>query len=864
MGFPRYISIAFLLFLALFTQSTNCQIVFKELPEYHIKDSDSTFFDINQTRYIIPLDGTWKVYSYDDKDKNMVSVQVPSVFKGNGDLVFEKSFNLSKDQVFNHKMKLEFLGLNYTADISINGVIIYRHSGGEFPFKFDLPRDILRTDKSNLLSVRLYYKLDSQNTIPLKQRFLFPQNFGGILRDVFIKVLPDVSISDLDVESSYYPGADRAKINIYTKIDNREQKKTDSTQTLSQFSLRVKFISPNGSGIISTQDYPFQVYPNKESAISQSFDISSPALWSPSDPQSYLVDVEILASGNLIDKTVRPLAIYNLNAGQDSLTLNGKSFILNGVTYIPSFSDNGSLATYSQMEEDIKLIKELGFNSVRFAKSVPHPYYLDLCEKYGLLAFIEMPLNSIPDQLAQNMNFINRCKNYLTNYSNYYKNFSAVAAIGLGSSYLDGSDAQIALLKTLAAIVKNSTNKLTYASFSGFNIKPIAGLDLYGVELFNKDITSRLSSFKDLQTELGTGKVFISSATYVVNMGNSNGYVNQHSFEAQAKYFENIIDFSNTNPLAGYFINSMFDYRGDYSSLVAGYNKDNIYQIGICGEDRGTNRLGYKVIYSLLHNSEKVTIPIGSEKDNSPMIFVIAGLLLALIMGVLVNSGRKFREDCSRALLRPYNFFADVRDQRIMSGYHSTVLAVIIAAIAALTIDNLLFYVRESVVFEKVLLSFGSRGIMKIFSYLAWHPNSSMLWLTAVFVLVFILLTIFIKAASFFVRNKIFTASAYFTVIWSFLPFVLLIPLGIILYRALSADIINIYIYIALGFFLVWVFYRLVKGVYVIFDVNPGSVYFYSLLIIILIVGGFLLIYQMKNSVIDYLQLTFKQYKILG
>ena len=246
------------------------------------------------------------------------------------------------------------------------------------------------------------------------------------------------------------------------------------------------------------------------------------------------------------------------------------------------------------------------------------------------------------------------------------------------------------------------------------------------------------------------------------------------------------------------------------------------------------------------------------------MIFVISGLLLALIMGVLVNSGRKFREDCSRALLRPYNFFADVRDQRIMSGYHSTLLAVIIAAISALTIDNLLFYVRESVVFEKVLLSFGSKGIMKIFSYLAWHPTSALIWLTAVFVFVFILLTVFIKAASFFVRNKIFTASAYFTVIWSFLPLVLLIPVGIVLYRALSADIINIYIYIVLAFFILWVFYRLIKGVYVIFDANAGSVYFYSILIILIIVGGFLLIYQMKNSVIDYLQLTFKQYNILG
>ncbi len=864
MGFSRYISAAFLIFILFFTQSANCQIVFKELPGYHIKESDSLFFNITQTRYIIPLDGTWDVYFPGDKNKNKVQVTVPSIFKGSGELVFEKEFSLTKEQVFDHKLKLVFLGINYTADISVNGVSIYRHPGGDFPFKFDLPRDILYDNKPNTLSVKLYYKLDSRDTIPLKQRFLFPQSFGGILRDVYIRVMPAVSISNLNVDCSYNPKTNNAKINLYTKIDDREQKKSDTTKIPAQFSFRVNLISPAGKVEKLFQGNQFKLEPNGEKSISENFELNSPAVWAPSNPQSYLVDVEILSGNNIIDKTLRSLAVYQFKASRDSLTLNGKMFMMKGVTYIPSFTDYGNLATYGRMEDDIKMIKDMGFNCVRFAKAVPHPYYLELCEKYGLLAFIEMPLNSVPDQLAEEYNFIDRCKNYLAGYINYYKQYSAVAAIGLGSSYLPGSEAQIAFIKTLAAIVKNSSEKLTYASFSGMDLKPISGVDLYGVELFDKDINNLNAGFKDAQSAVGMGKVFISAATYVVNTGNSNGYLNKHTFEAQAKYFENLMDYSSSNPLSGYFINTMFDYRGDYASLVAGYNRDNLYRIGICGEDRSTNRLAYKVIYSKLNNTEKVTIPIGSRKDDSPMIFIIAGLVLAIIMGVLVNSGRKFREDSSRALLRPYNFFADVRDQRIMSGYHSTVLALIIAAVSALLLSNLLFYVRESVVFEKVILSFGSPGIMKIFSYLSWHPASAILWLTFVIIAALVLLTFFIKAASFFVRNKIFLASSYFTVIWSFLPLVLLIPVGIILYRALNGDIINIYIYILLVLFLIWIFYRLIKGVYVIFDVNPGSVYFYGILIILIIVGGILLVYQMKSSVIDYLQITFKQYNILG
>jgi len=861
MGFPKFSYFTILLIYALIILPLKAQVVFKELPNYQINSSDSSFFDIGSTRSIIPLDGNWFVYPSGDKGKNKVTVSVPSIFQGNGDLVFEKYFTLTKDEINNHTMKLVFLGLNYTADISINGVIIYRHSGGSFPFSFDLPRDILGTENKNVLSVRLFYKLDSESTIPLKQRFLYPQNFGGIIRDVFIRMMPTVAITDVNLTENYNHSSDKVRINLYTKISDNAFYK-DSTSNKNGYTLKLKFISPNG-GEISAPDNSFQISPNKDKEISQSVDISSPVLWSPSLPKSYKVYFELWNGNNLIDRSKHMIAVYSLLPGTNSFTLNGEQFQMNGVTYVPSFGEYGNLATYSQMENDIRMIKNLGFNAVRFAKELPHPYYLSLCEKYGLLAFIEMPLNLVPEQLAADQNFISRCKNYLSNFLYSYQKYSAVAAVGLGGSYLPNSNAQMALLKTLGALVKNNSNLLTYASFGGLNISPVGNIDLYGINLLNEPVSSIGDQLKNLQSKLGEGRVFISAATYIVNIGNTTGYVNEHSYEAQAKYFDDLIDYASNNPLAGYFINSMFDYRGDCSSLIGGYNKDNLYHIGICDENRGTDRLAYKVIYSKFHNSENVTIPIGTASDDAPMIFIIAGLLLAIIMGIIVNSGRKFREDSSRALLRPYNFFADVRDQRIMSGYQTTALAFIVSAVTALTISNLLFYFRESVVLEKLLLCFGSAHLIKIISYLSWHPGAAMLWLTVVFIALIIALTIIVKIASFFVRNHVFYSGAYFVVIWSFLPFVLLIPLGIVLYRVLSADVINIYVYLLLVLFIIWAFYRLMKGVYVIFDVNAGSVYFYSIIIILACISVFLIYYQMKNSVVDYLQLTFKQYNIL-
>ena len=859
MIFPRKLSLLIFIILIIPTISSKAQIVFHELPGYKMNIADSSFFETNQYRKIIPLNGAWQVYKANDPDKKKITVNIPSVFEGNGELVFERNFSLSQFDLESHQLSLVFLGVNYSADISINGKIIYTHTGGEYPFAFDLPRDILHTDRDNILSVKVKYKLDSENTIPLKQRFLFPKDFGGIFRDVFIKSRPNISFINFSTSDSVNPKTGKVNVSILAEVSNQEfHTPTDTLSTINNLRVKSKVSSPDGLTNQSPADYLFSLRRNKKIHINQNVELAYPVMWSPDMPRLYTLRLELWKDKTLIDVVERKFAVYTLRTDKESLKLNGEDFTLSGVTYIPSNHSYGDLFSYNDMEKDIKTIKELGFNSVRFAKSIPHPYYLYLCEKYGLLAFIEIPLNGLPEKLAVDPDFVLRSKNYLSNFINAYSAYS-IAGIGLGGSYLTDSDDQISYLKNISEFAKKRTNSLIYASFIGLKIPEIENLDFYGTELLNKSVKSESEGLKLLQENLGKGKVFISEATYLVNSGNSDGYLNPGSFEAQAKYYEDLLDYANSNKLSGFFINSMFDYRGEYASIIAGYQSNNLYRIGICDENRSTDRLAYKVLYSKLHNNEKVTIPIGTRKDNAPISFILFGLLLAVLMGVLVNSGKKFREDATRALLRPYNFFSDVRDQRIISSYQSVMLAIIIAAVGALITANLLSYIRQDVAIERIVLAFGSHSLIKYISYFAWHPVASLLWLTLIFMAIIAFLTILIKAASFFVKTRVYLSSVFYSVVWAFIPLVLLIPVGIILYRILNAEIANIYIYWGIIVFKVWILYRLIKGIYVIFDVNAGSVYFYSILIILLILGGLLFYFQINDMVIYYVQTAIKQ-----
>jgi len=851
-------------FLALFAlQFSFSQVIFREVPDYKIRLTDSLFFDITQTRSVISLNGKWSVQPADDDKAPKVTVSVPSIFEGEEELVFQKEFELSKAQITENTLEIVFFSINYTADISLNNTIIHRHSGGEYPFRVSLPRDILQSDRKNVLSVKLIYDLNSKNSIPQKQRFLFPQNYGGIIGDVYIHLKPDFYIAKEKISATFSADYKNISLQVESLIKNNKTILNYSgIENLNDFFLLISITDADGNIIKELPSYNFALDRNKDISITQKLNLPDTVLWSPETHSSYILRQQIFKSDSLIDNKQKLISLFELKSDKESIKLNGNDYQLKGTIYYPGSEAYGKLISYDQMEKDISLIKEAGFNSVRFAKGTIHPYYLNLCDEYGLLAFLEIPIDGVPKGIAEDESFISRSKEFLYNYISFYGEYSSFAAIGFGGTYLPELEEHISLISVLAEATKEKSNLLTYASFSGSNIQSIENLDLYGLEFMKESASSSDEQFKELQNNLGKGKVFFSSVTYPIYIGGSDGYLNEYSFEAQAKYYEEFFDYVSQTKAPAFFINSFNDYFGDYSSFICSSSERNLYRIGLMDESRSKNRISYKVVYSKLNNLEKVTIPIGSKKDDSPMVFIIFGLLLAIFMGVLVNSGRKFRDDASRALLRPYNFFSDIRDQRIISAAHTTLLGLIIAAVVALILSNILFHLKTSLLYEHFLLAFASPLLMKTANYLAWNPLMSLLWLTAFNVVLFVIISLIIKIASLFVKTRVFIISIYFTFIWALLPAVLLIPVGIILYRVMLAGSINLYIYLGLFFVLLWVMYRLLKGIHVLFDSKPGTVYLYSIIFIIALIGSVLFYFELKHSTIQYLLFALKQFKI--
>lgn len=476
------------LFLAVFCLlafNINAQIKIKELPPYNLASLDSSFLEISSTREIIPLRSGWLLYDLESPESK-VSITTPSTFEGAESMVFEKEISFSDEQIVNNIILLNFLGINYSAEILINNKLIYKHPGTELPFSVELPKDILNFGIPNKLTINLNFSPNSESYIPFKSTFLAPQSFGGITRDIYLSLIPHVFIKNVSIENSINFQNNDFEIIVKLNVEKSEYAKLSTENNEFELSLILK--DKQSGQLFSGKSKKINLNTNNRIEEKLTVLLKNAKLWSPEFPNTYTAIIELTQNSKRIDRLEKTLSIYKLENDDNGIKLNNSSFVFRGTTYLSSTNRVGNLVSYKQLNEDLVEIKNAGFNTVRFSKNIPHPYALTICENIGLLALLETPLNSIPESFIQDENFIKRSESFIRNFSSYFGKYNSVCAIGIGSSFLANSKLSENYIKKIDEVIKDNLKIYTYASFIGFQKSLIGELDFYGFELYSKNI----------------------------------------------------------------------------------------------------------------------------------------------------------------------------------------------------------------------------------------------------------------------------------------------------------------------------------------------------------------------------------------
>jgi len=543
--------------------------------------------------------------------------------------------NLAKPQL-NSKDRaiLVFCGVNSEAIVFLNGSSIYSHNGGYSKFVIDITNYL---KDENVLEVEVS-NVPNNNVYPQKADFTF---YGGIYRDIYIEIVPENHFA--------YREYAAPPLKIKTDVENKNG--------LLQVDANVTGV---GETYISVYDQENKLVATGNS--NEVLTIENAHLWNGIiDPYLYRIKAQLINNGLVEDEieTSFGFRTFIIDA-TNGFILNGKPYPLRGVSKHQDRPLVGNAITKENIEEDIKLIKEIGANSIRLAHYQHDDYVYELCDKAGLIVRAEIPYIS-EHLLNSNENIEQQLKELILQLFNH----PSIVVWGISNEITIDNNHKEEMLtelkklnKSLHELDKKRPSVLAcYSMCSMFN-KTAHITDVVAWNLYFGWYTPWKWLYK---ARFFIWRTFYKTRAVGLSEYGAEGMPNLHSKrpkrgdnteEYQANYHEYMLKFiSKANYLWCTYVWNMFDFASDardqggepgmnHKGLVSfdrKIKKDAFYLykaywsnesfIHICGK-RFINRTGRKIKIKVYSNLEKISIynngkKISEKSGNKVFVFTL-------------------------------------------------------------------------------------------------------------------------------------------------------------------------------------------------------------------------------------------------
>lgn len=880
-SFLEFLPLFFLVVSLLLSQSASGQFRIYQNGQHALTGSEAPVNIDSPSRRKIDLSGVW---SYSLDDETWRDVEIPSSFDYRGRVVFLRKFTVDGATLKSSAVQLVALGINYDAEIYVNDVFVGKHVGGYTMIQFELPENSLQLGNENVIKIVVNNTLSARSTLPLRKQIWGWRNYGGILRDIYLLVTPKLWIDRLSVRTSLDETLARGEVHVTATLTSKLAEAAADTLIgllrSGQAQLAVELLDKSsGVSVGLTPPQPVNVMPNREYEVQASLPVSSPKLWSPESPDLYVVRARLFVQQGkqvrLIDQFDRVTGFSRVEAKGNMFVVNGKPIILNGVVWHEDSPDHGASLTYEQMEKDVVLIKTLGANAVRFGFHPPHPYVISLCSRYGLFALEEIPVWNAPGEILAQESFQVLAAGMMDEMVARDLHQPCVLAWGLGDDF-DSADprARGYVQQMVAATRKLDTRPLYYGTRMSAgdvcsDLVTIAGIsmpveDVESFKTYPEDVKSFKNELLRWKRKEKDQPVLVLGYGKGVEQNNRNGWSDPLSQEAQAKFFERFYAAIKEAKIAGSFIESFADWRGDRPILTVETGNRYVHPVGLVSSSR-EKRASYETVRAL-YNGEKITaLPIGRYRASFPVAHILWGFAVIFVVAYLYHYNRRFNESFRRALIRPFNFYSDLRDVRAVSIPQTIILALTVAVTLGVILSGILYRYRADFFADYMLTQvLVWDSIKERFISATWKPFEGIAAFSILFLACYPITAVLIKLFSFLVKSRVFWYHAFAVAVWGSLPIVLLSPLGMALFKLLQSDLYAIPTFVLIIGFLLWSFFRVLKGISVIYDITPTKAYAGGILLALIGGGGVFIYYESAYAITAYVELAYHLARSLG
>jgi hypothetical protein len=578
-------------------------------------------------------------------------------------------------------------------------------------------------------------------------------------------------------------------------------------------------------------------------------------LWSPDNPELYYLKTIIQNSANkIIDEYASEIGFINIKIKQESISLNGKNITLNGINYYEDSPRFGSALDYSEVEFDLKKIKEYGFNCIRIPGKPAHPYIINICNTIGLFLMQEIPFNEVPARVFKDNNYTQSAIDYLENIIKRDVNSPAIISWGIGNDFDVTSPQSIKYVKNIKEAVARLDSRPLYYTTKKLKKDLCAEfIDIIGINFTTNSYELIQNYVDELKSSGKTNPaIFISSYGICINNENRNGFGDKHSVEAQAKFLSESYKIVSKSFFAN-FVTSYSDWNSTTpinSQLNANpYLKTN----GIFDFYREP-KTSASILKRLINGQGYQKIPEGSgevmNRDNY-FVFIITGIVSIIFFFFLLGKLRYFKQNIIKSIISPKNFIYFVKEQMLIATYRNIILNFLIALSLGLFFSSVIYLYRENSFFDMLLSSIFTNPEAKLnIAYIINSPVNLLLLLSVAVYLKIIFVTSLVFLLDFFFIKKSNLRTIYTITVWSFIPFLVFLLIGTVIYK-LSADGSS---FVSISFILfiltyLYCYIKMFHGYKIIFELSTLKVVIYGTFIFLFVhMISFAYFYYIKST----------------
>lgn len=258
------------------------------------------------------------------------------------------------------RLFLQFDGAAHIATVYINGKETVTHKNGYTMFRVEIT-ELINFGEDNIVAVKL--DTTENPAIPPFGFVIDYLTYGGIYREVWLDVREQSYISDVYVTT---PSLDSAKVKV--TVNGKCEK-----LMVSVYDGEILVSKGIGSGEFL-------------------LDCHDVTAWSIESPKLYTLRAELFENGCIIDTVDTVFGFRTIEFKENSFLLNGKNIFIRGLNRHQSMPYVGYAVPEHLQREDARILKEeLGCNAVRTSHYPQSQYFIDECDRLGLLVFTEIP-----------------------------------------------------------------------------------------------------------------------------------------------------------------------------------------------------------------------------------------------------------------------------------------------------------------------------------------------------------------------------------------------------------------------------------------------------------------------------------------